>query len=87
MKAKKKLKNEGLWSKIRDIIRSITKNSDDYDEKYIKIKLNSDDHLSLNKTIEILSKFLPIIVVIRAVFYGNNKFYSYVFLDKCVYKI
>ena len=26
-------KNEELWSKIRDLIRSITKNSDDYDAK------------------------------------------------------
>ena len=25
-----------LWSKVRDIIRSITKNSDGYDEKYIQ---------------------------------------------------
>ena len=23
-----------MWRKIRDLIRSITKNSDDYDEKY-----------------------------------------------------
>ena len=30
-------KYEELWSKIRDLIRSITKNSDDYDEKYMKI--------------------------------------------------
>ena len=29
-------KYEELWSKIRDLIRSVTKNSDDYDEKYIK---------------------------------------------------
>ena len=28
---------------IRDLIRSITKNSDDYDEKYMKIKFNSYD--------------------------------------------
>ena len=28
----------GPWSKIRDLIRSVTKNSDDYDEKYMKIK-------------------------------------------------
>ena len=27
------------WNKIRDLIRSITKNSDDYDEKYMEIKL------------------------------------------------
>ena len=38
MKAKKKIKKyEELWSKIRDLIRSITENSDDYDEKYMKI--------------------------------------------------
>ena len=36
-------KYEELWSKIRDLIRSIVKNSDDYDEKYMKIKFNSDD--------------------------------------------
>ena len=44
-------KKEELWSKIRDLIRSITKNSDHYDEKYIKIKFNSDDELLINKTI------------------------------------
>ena len=27
-------KNKELWSKVRDVIRSITKNFDDYDEKY-----------------------------------------------------
>ena len=72
MKAKKKIKKyEDLWSKIRNLIRSISKNSDDYDEKYIKIKFNSDDELPLNKTIEI-----PIMtVVVRAVFYENNKYY------------
>ena len=31
-------KYEELWSKIRDLIRLITKISDDYHEKYIKIK-------------------------------------------------
>ena len=44
-------KYEALWIKIRNLIRSITKNSDDYDEKYMKIKFNSDDELPLNKTI------------------------------------
>ena len=42
-----------LSIKIRDLIRSITKNADDYDEKYMKIKFSSDDKLALNKTIEI----------------------------------
>ena len=34
-----------LWSKIRDLIRLITKNSVDYDEKHMKIKFNSYDLL------------------------------------------
>ena len=86
MKAKKKLKKYGeLWIKIRDQIRSVTKNSDnyDYDEKYIKIKIDSDDELPLNKTIEIPT----IVIVVRAIFLENNKYYLQVFLDECLCKI
>ena len=46
-------KYEKLWSKIRDLIRSITKNSDDYGKKYIKTKFYLDDDLPLNKLIKI----------------------------------
>ena len=36
---KEKIKKyEELWDRIRDLIKSITKNSGDYDEKYMKIK-------------------------------------------------
>ena len=81
---KEKIKKyEELWSKIRDLIRSITKNSDDYDEKYMKIKFNSDDELPLNKMIEIPS----MIIVVRAVFHENNKYYPQVFIDECLYKL
>ena len=53
--SKEKIKRyDKLWSKIIDLIRSITTNSDDFDEKYMKIKFNSDDKLPLNKMIEIL---------------------------------
>ena len=66
MKAKKKFKKyEELWSKIRDWIRSVTKNLDDNDEKYMKIKFNSDDELPLNITIEIPT----ITIVVRAIFH------------------
>ena len=68
----KEKKYEELWSKIRDLIRSITKNSDDYDEKYMKIKFNLDDELPLNKTIEIYN----VTIVVRTIFYKNNKYYS-----------
>ena len=54
MKEKIKMYEE-LWSKMRDLIGSITKNSDDYDEKYMKNRFNSNDELTLNKMIEIPS--------------------------------
>ena len=42
-------KYEKLLIKIRDLIRSVTKNSDGYDEKYIKNKFNSDEKIPLKK--------------------------------------
>ena len=68
---------------MRDLIRSITKNSDDYNKKYMKIKFNLDDKLPLNKMIGIPS----MITVVRAVFHEYNKYYPPVFLDECLYKI
>ena len=49
----------------------MTENSDDYDEKYMKIRFSSDDELPLNKMIEIPS----MIIVIREVSHENNKYY------------
>ena len=46
-------KYKEMWSKVRDLIRSITNNSEDYDEKYMKIKSNSDDDFHLKKTLEL----------------------------------
>ena len=42
-------KYEEMWSKIRDLTSSITKYSDNYDEKYMKIKFNFDSELPLNR--------------------------------------
>ena len=52
-------------SKIRHLIRSITERSDDYDENYIKIKFNSDDHLPLNKVIEIHNVIIVVMVELK----------------------
>ena len=41
----KRMKNYG--KKIRDLIRSITNNSDIYDDKYMKINFNLNDNLPL----------------------------------------
>ena len=72
-------KYEETCSKIGDL----TKKLDDYDEKCMKIKFNSDDKLPINKAIEISS----IMIVVRNSFFENNKYYPQVFLDECLYKI
>ena len=41
------------WSKTKDKIGTKSNNSDDCDEKYMKIKFNLDDDLNLNKTLEL----------------------------------
>ena len=78
---KKKIKNEELQSKVRCLIRSITKSSDDYDEKYMKIKFDLDCELPLNKTMGIGS----MIKVVRVIFHENTKHYPQVFWDACLY--
>ena len=49
----------------------------------MKVKFNSDDKIPLNKTIEIPN----MIIVVRAVFFENNKYYLQVFLDECLNKL
>ena len=72
-------KNKDNQIKIRDLIRSITKLSNDYDKKYMIIKFNFDDELALNKNM----KTPTTKIVLRAIFYENKK----VFLDEYLYKI
>ena len=60
----------------------MTKNLDHYEEKYMKIKFNSDDELPQNKAIEIHAT-----IVARAVFHENTKYYPQVFLDECLYEL
>ena len=73
---------EELWSKIRYLIRTITNNSHDYQEKYVKIKFNSDYDLTLKKKL----KLYNMVIVHRSVFYEGNKYYEQVFSDECLYK-
>ena len=58
---------EELYNKIRDLIRSITNNSNNYVEKYMRIKFNSDDNLPLKKTL----KLHNIVIVVRYVFHDG----------------
>ena len=58
--------------------------SDDYDDKYMKIRFSSDDDLLLKKTPELQN---IIILVVRTAFHDDNKYYSQVFLDAFLYKL
>ena len=49
----------------------------------MKIKLNSDDKLPLNKALEIPS----MTTAVRTIFLEINKYYPQVFLGGCLYKI
>ena len=63
-----------LRNKIRELITSATNNLNLYDGKYIKIKLNSDDDLSLKKMLELLK----MIIAVRVVFDEDKKYYQQV---------
>ena len=76
-------KYEEVWSKIKDLIRSITIKSDNYDEKNIKIKLYSDDELPLTKTMKIPC----MVIVVGGIFLENNKYHPQVFVAECLYEL
>ena len=70
-------KCEELSTKIRDRIRLITNNLNNYYEKYMKIKFNSDDDWPLNKPLDLRNTT----IVVTAVFHEGNKYYAKVVLD------
>ena len=83
MKTKKKIKNMKNCGVKSEIQLDQWLKTDEYDEKYMKMKFNSDDELPLNKMIKIPS----LIIVARAVFHENDKYYSQVPLEECLYKL
>ena len=64
-------------------LKKIDNNDSDYEKDYMKIKLNSDDDLSLNK----LLKFRLKTIAIRHVFEEDDKLYPKVFLDDTLYEL
>ena len=72
-----------LCDKIKDLIRSITNTSGDYDKQYMKVKFNSDDNLPLNKILMLHS----LIIVVRSIFQEDKKYYTQVFLDEGLYEL
>ena len=76
-------KHAEVWNRIKDFIRKINDSElGEYDKDYMKIKLNSDDDIPLNKELY----FPTITVIIRNIFEKDGKYYSQNFLDRCLYE-
>ena len=54
-----------------------------YDNNYMKIKFNIDDSISLNK----ITYFPTITIIIRSVTQKDGKYYPQFFLDECLYQV
>ena len=54
-----------------------------YEKNYIRIGINTDDDLPLNKQL----KFPTLTVIIRCVLQRGKKLYAQIYLDKCLYEI
>ena len=76
---------EELRSKIKDRISSIrsTNNSDDYDQKQMKIKFNLDDNLPLIKMLELCN----VIIVLDLFFMKATNSTFECFVDECLCKL
>ena len=70
-------------NKNKDVIRSKTNNSDNYNGKYRKIRFNSNDDLPLKKTLKVRN----MITVVRSVSHEDNKCCLQVSLDEFLCKL
>ena len=72
-----------VWDGIKNEIKAINGGKENnYEKYYMKIKLNSDDDLPLNNSLE----FHAMTIIIRSVFEGG-KLYPQVFLDDALYEL
>ena len=76
-------KYDDVWSGIKNKIEEVSLSDCDYEKGYIKIELNSDDNLPLNKP----PKFRLMAITIRCVFSEGGKFYPQLFLHDTLYKL
>ena len=70
-----------VWDGIKNEIKGINGSEENsYQKDYMKIKFNSDDDLSLNKSL----KFQAMATIIRSVFEEGSKLYRQVYLNDCM---
>ena len=76
-------KYEEVFSKIKSQIETINGGEKVFYEKHVKIGVNTDDDIPMNKQI----KFPTLTMIIRCVFQNGKKLYQQVYLDECLYEL
>ena len=72
-----------LWGGIEKSIEKVNNKLGEHGKDFMKININSDNNLPLNKTL----KLHNITIIIRSVFEEDGKYYPQFFLDECLYEI
>ena len=72
--------NAGLLNGIKNLIEKIDNKPDEYGRDYIKIKLNSEDHLPVDD-IYLLT------IIVRSIFEENSDYYPQIYLNECLYDL
>ena len=76
-------KYNDVWSGIKDKIKEVSSREYDYEKDYMKIKLNSDDDLPLNRPF----KFHNMTIIIRSILEEDGKRYRQVFQDDTLHEL
>ena len=69
--------------KIKYLIKEKNYNSDDYDDIYLKFKINSDEDFPIEKT----SKIYGVIIHVRSVFNDKNNYCHQINLEEHLLKL
>ena len=74
-----------VFNGIKEIIKKINDYNQPikYGDNYMMIKFNTDDKIPLNEIIY----FLTITIIIRSITKKDDKYYSQLFLDDCLYEV
>ena len=75
-------KYQDTWSGIKDKIEAVGSGKCDYEKDYMKMKINSDNNLPLEKPL----KLHMMTIIIRSVFEEDGKPYLQLFLDDSSYE-
>ena len=76
------IKYTKLWDGIKNSNEKINNTSGEYEKDFMKIKINADDNLPLNKPL----KLHNMTITIRSVWKMVNIIHKF-FFDKCLYEL